>query len=283
MINDNSFQVAILVHSCDRYELLYEGFTFFFDKHWDPNIKCNRYFATEEKSVDIKGFENIKSGKGEWADRLKFLLEKKISEPYVLYLQEDMWFNKKVNTDLLNELFSLFQKNNWVQLKLHSSEIYKTNPTEYYIEGYNISKLDNVNSDYLMSHQISLWDKEFLIKQLNKGEHPWRNERKATKRLKKINPDIYHVDCFAENGKPPINMNKEMIFRSSYYAVSTNGILNNFSTEFINELSSEKKFKDYSNILLHNLNNEITHDGLPRPKKTDFFKKLKSKFKDIFK
>ena len=113
--------VALLVHSCDRYELLYKGFEFFFSKYWDSQINCNLYFATEEKQVSINSFKNIQSGKGAWADRLAILLREKISEKYILYIQEDMWLNKKINASFFNQLFDLTEKNNWQQVKLHSS------------------------------------------------------------------------------------------------------------------------------------------------------------------
>src|SRR5687767_5116737 len=62
--------VALLVHSCDRYEFLYYGFDVFFSKYWDFDIACNYYFATEEKATAVNNFRTIQSGKGEWSDRL---------------------------------------------------------------------------------------------------------------------------------------------------------------------------------------------------------------------
>ena len=83
-------KVALLVHSCYRYEFLYKGFEYFFSRHWDFSIPCNYYFATEEIDANIHGFKNIKSGKGEWSDRLIKLLRDNIKEGYILYFQEDM-------------------------------------------------------------------------------------------------------------------------------------------------------------------------------------------------
>ena len=269
--------VALLVHSCDRYELLYKGFEFFFSKNWDSKINCNLYFATEETKVLINGFENIQSGKGEWADRLAILLKEKISEEYILYIQEDMWLNKKVNTDFFNQLFELAENNNWQQVKLHSSGVYKTIATNSFIEGFNIEEINNVKSDFLMSHQITLWNKDFLLKQLHKKEHPWRNERKATKRLKKINPEIYHIDYFAENGHNEININSNPILRSEYQTISVNGVLNSNVESYIKELKIEGlDFKEYALKLEYNYNNNLTHDGKPKPRKVDIFKRTKN-------
>lgn len=270
---------ALLVHSCDRYELLYKGFAFFFSKYWEAGVHCNYYFATEEKTVTVPGFTNIRSGKGEWSDRLAVLL-KQIPEQYVLYFQEDMWLNKKTNAAFFNEVIERAVQNDWKQVKLHSSEVYKTQPTGLNIEGFTVARLDNAASDFLMSHQVTLWNKDFLLAQLPKNEHPWRNERKATARLKKRNPEIFQVDYFAENGKPAINQNPDPHTRSEYQTISMNSTLNNNVEPFIDELlHGDANDRTYAMQLQHNYTHKLTHDGRERPRKEDVFKKVKNWFK----
>ncbi len=270
-------QIALLVHSCDRYEFLYKGFEIFFSKYWDLKIEANYYFATEEKNVSIENFTNIHSGKGEWADRLKFLLEEKIPEDYILYFQEDMWLNKKVNANFFNQLFEKAIHSKWQQVKLHSAAVYQTNTTGDFIEGFDLTVLDNKDSDFLMSHQVTLWNKEFLLKQLKKKEHPWRNERKGTKRLKALNPKIIHVDYFAENGQKEINNNNNPVLRSEYQTVSMNGLLNDNVQPFIEELlKDDPGHHAYAHQLKYNYDHHLTHDGKPKPRKVDIFKKTKN-------
>lgn len=271
-------KVALLVHACDRYEFLYKGFDYAFSKNWDFDIACNYYFATEVKDTNIKGFANIKSGKGEWADRLATLLSS-IEEDYVLYFQEDMWLSKPINSAFFKGLFHFADENNAQQIKLHSSEVYTTKQTDNFIEGFNVSELDNTSSQFLMSHQITLWRKDFLLAQLYKKEHPWRNERKGTKRLKKLNPLIHHIDYFAENGAAEINSNQNPIKRSEYYAVSFNSTLNSNAARFIDELKSgNAQERKYAEELQNHYDNDLTHDGKPKPKKVDLFKKFKTWF-----
>lgn len=268
--------VALLVHACDSYEFLYKGFDYTFSENWDFKIPCNYYFATEVKNADVYGFTNIQSGKGEWADRLVTLLGN-IDEEYVLYFQEDMWLSKPVNPMFFTALFEQAIKNDWQQVKLHSSGVYKTKETINFIEGFNIAEIDNEASNYLMSHQITLWKKDFLLAQLHKKEHPWRNERKGTKRLKKLNPLILHADYFAENGAEENNKNKNPSERSEYYAVSFNSTLNHNAVRFIEVLKSgTQPQKDYAAELLNHYDNNLTHSGKERPKKEDLFKKLKT-------
>jgi hypothetical protein len=278
-MNDTRNQVALIVHSCDRYQLLYTGFYHFFAKYWDFRIPCTCYFVTEEIDVSFEGFVNIKTGKGEWADRLKVALND-IPEKYVLYFQEDMWLTRKSNADFFSELFTWFCTNNKSLVKLHSADIYRTYSTDLYITGLNVARLNNAASKYLMSHQVSLWDKSFLIHQLRPNEHPWRNERRATKRFRAIDPEIYHIDYFAENGHTSINQNSDNSVRSGYACVSFNGTLNDRSLTFIQELKScpNTELVKYGQLLEYHHQFGLTHDGLSKPRKDGIFKKIKNLF-----
>ncbi len=282
VMSQKNNNVALLVHSCDRYELLYKGFEFFFHKYWNFDVACNYYFATEQKKALINGFENIRSGKGEWANRLAFLLKEKIQEDYVIYFQEDMWLYQQINAGFFNQLFEMATRNNWQQVKLHSSDVYKTIATDSFIEGFNIAILNNHHSDFLMSHQVTLWNKNFLLQQLHKKEHPWRNERKGTKRLKRLNPEIYHIDYFAENGKPEINRNNNPVLRSAYKSISRNGVLNSHIEPFIGQLASgSKEEQEYALRLANNYKNKLTHDNGPKPMKVDIFKRMKNWLRNV--
>ncbi len=275
-------KVALLVHACDRYEFLYKGFDHFFTKHWDFSIPCTYYFATEEKDANIFGFENIKSGKGEWADRLALLLRDKIDADYILYFQEDMWLNKNVNPGFFTRLFQLAIENKWNQVKLHSADVYQTIPTDLFIEGFNVATIDNAASRYLMSHQVTLWNKAFLLEQLHRNEHPWRNERRGTKRLKKLNPVIQHIDYFAENGHPPINSNDNPILRSGYQTISFNGLLHERIVPFIKKLlEGDQADQTYAAELQNHFDHELTHDGKPKPRKEDIFQRLKKWLREL--
>ncbi len=271
---------AVLVHTCDRYQFLYPGFHYFFSQHWDFDTHCNYYFATEELTVNLPGFNNIQSGKGEWADRLRYLLQNEIKEQYIIYFQEDMWLTKPVNNSFFNPLFDLIRRQQWQQVKLTSSDVYKTQPTSHFIEGFNLAKLNNATSGFLMSHQVTIWDKHYLIAQLHKGEHPWRNERRGTKRLKKLNPNIYQVDYFAENGHPPINNNQPQAMRSEYFTISGNSMLQENVTPYIKKLQQTgPEQQAYAEKLLNHYHNQLTHDGQPKPRREDIFKKIKRFFK----
>ncbi len=277
MNNSPQNKIALLVHACDRYEFLYRGFEVFYNKFWTGDIMANLYFATEVKTARVEGFTNIQSGKGEWSDRLIKLLKEEIEEEYVLYMQEDMWFTKPVNAKLLNEVLLYAEKENIDCIKLHSSEVYKTKGEGVFFSGLQLAKLDKQASKFLMSHQVTLWKKSYLLQQLGKNEHPWRNERKASKRMQADSASIYQIDLFAENGKPAINENKDERSRSEYFTVSQNSVLNENVEHFIDVLNNTGEDENYLAQLKKHYEEQITHDGLPKPRKEDWFKKLRKK------
>ena len=143
------------------------------------------------------------------------------------------------------------------------------------IEGFNISEIKNTESKFLMSHQVTLWKKDYLLDQLFKNENPWRNEKRGSKRLKKINPKIMHADYFSENGKLEINENGQMNGRSEYQTISINSILNQNVLSFIKKLKmGDIEQLRYADELQVHFDNNLTHDGKTKPRKEDLFKKL---------
>jgi hypothetical protein len=279
MTNDK-IEIALVVHACDRYQLLFKGFEHFFKKHWPATNLVNFYFLTENLDYQSDLFANIKTGKGEWSDRLRTGLQQ-LSERFIIYIQEDVWLNKPVNEKILKDILDFSIAENPLLVKLHSADVYRTNPTGKIFSGLQLARLDNQASRYHMSHQVSVWNRQFLISQLGKKEHPWRNERKASKRLKKLDQPIYQIDLLAQNGNAAINANVSNEFRSEYQAVSYNGMLNDNALPFIEKLMAcqEEELKAYGNHLNHNFKNRLTHDGLPRPKKVNLIRKWLSVFR----
>jgi len=278
-------QIALVVHTCDRYQLLYQGFEYFFKRNWPyKQVNINYYFLTEEVDYHSDVFTNIKTGKGEWSDRLLNGLNQ-IPEEYVIYLQEDMWISRPVNADTILKTIEYVLEKQYKLLKLSSNPVYVTTSTGNYINGLSISILNNKKSGYLMSHQASIWNKSFLADQLQFKEHPWRNEREGTKRLRDLSAGIYHIDLFSENGNHGINNNGKYLKPSRYYTVSQNAQLNSFAEPFINGMKEAKdeQIRTYALKLEHHYLNGLTHDGQSQPRKEDVFKKMKNFFKGIFK
>ena len=267
---------AILVFACDRYKLLFKGFDYFFKKNWDNTVPLKRYFATEKEGIDITGYTNLKSGTGEWTNRLRNVLDQ-IEEDYIIFIQEDMWFSKKVPEGILEQIISHTQSNDLKLVKLHCAEVYNTSVLDLNFSGFTLSEVDKKKSGFLMSHQVSIWNKKFLYSQLKNNEHPWRNERRGTKRLKKVRDKIFQIDLISENGKEPNNKNASHCRPGEYLTISANACIQAKAEIFISELY--EVHIAYAEKLEHHMKNNLTHDGGEKPRKIDIFKKVKNKFR----
>lgn len=120
------------------------------------------------------------SGPGEWSDRLTRLLHQ-IPTDYILYTQEDHWPHRQPPD--LARMMKIVQEYDLLRLQLA--------PINHY---YTLRQQGNIHfflpeSKYLVSHQPSIWKKDFLLSCLEPGESPWVNEYEGTKRLNN-HPDI---------------------------------------------------------------------------------------------
>ena len=265
---------AFLIFACDRYELLFKGFDHFFTKNWANPLGIERYFATEEKDLKLKNYTQLKSGKGEWTNRLKIILDQ-INADYIIFIQEDMWFSKTVPEQSFHKILSHTISNNIKLVKLHSSEVYLTEKSEHNFDGLSLCEVNKKESRFLMSHQVSIWEKKFLYAQLKDNENPWRNERRGTKRLKKSKEKIFQIDLLSENGKEPINQNSSSFSYGEYFTISENACLSKSIKNFLPTL--QHALPEYEKQLSKNFETQTTHDGKEMPRKNDFFKKMKDK------
>lgn len=279
LMNKKFNNVAFLVFACDRYQFLYQGFDYFFKKNIPSNVVTKAYFATEELSCGLDHYKYLKSGKGEWTNRLKVVLDQ-IDEEYIIFLQEDMWFTKKVSETAFSKIINYAVNSDLSLLKLHSADIYKTISTNHDIDGFELTKLDKKHSEFLMSHQVSIWKRSFFRDQLKDNEHPWRNERKGTKRLRKSPVDIYQMDLFSENHKEPNNQNTSNE-HGAYLTISENACIHPRTKELLGELQVD--LPDYAKKIQYHMDNELTHDGKERPRKKDFTKSVKNGIYNWFK
>jgi hypothetical protein len=164
-------QLSLLVHTFNGYRHLWQGCI----QSWEETgVNIPKYFGTDiEVNKDVfKTFTPLFSGEGEWSDRLVNLLHQVPSE-YVLYAQEDHW--PTCPPPDLNEMMRIVKENDLWRLSLSLKNHY------YTLDGIYFKR----ESKYLISHQPSIWRKDFLLSCLNSNESPWMNEYEGTKRLQK--------------------------------------------------------------------------------------------------
>jgi hypothetical protein len=126
----------------------------------------------------------IKTGKGEWGERLIKGLNI-IEEDIIFYMQEDFW--PCINYDI-NTYNHFFDKYNMNALRVCAKcSFYSVSDIESNLFRFN------QNSPYLMSHQFSLWNKRYLLRYIDKNDTPWNNEINQTPIISRNEHKIYII------------------------------------------------------------------------------------------
>lgn len=119
------------------------------------------YFANESLPFDLpKHFIHIKTGHGEWSDRLRIALSN-IPEKCVIYLQEDFLIQYVDSLQLINAINYHLENCNIIT-KLGTNDFFDTIKTTTYHCNFEI--IEHVpGSIFVMSHQpIAIFDNEFM-------------------------------------------------------------------------------------------------------------------------
>jgi len=176
--------LAIVIHTCDKYAFLWEGWDYYFQKYWDFSLLCKVYFLNELLPVSFPQIVHHPTGVGSWASRLRNgLLE--LPETNVLYLQEDFWLKRQLPASWIISAFQAFEDNRMDLLRWHTSESYRCASSEIRVNNNCLLRYTS-DSHFIVSHQSTIWRKAFLIDCLRGDETPWQNEREGTKRLKSL-------------------------------------------------------------------------------------------------
>lgn len=201
-------RLSLLVHTHDAYQRFWGGMFYSLDFYWDFD-SFPVYFANEEiemKDIELnckgilcypdKRIRQILTGKTDvngFSDRLINAVER-IPTKYVIYMQEDMWLKRSLDKDLLNDLVNFMEENNANCIKIHARPYfctYEFEKTNTYIKGIRLLKQDNTS---LMSHNATIWRKDYLLKYQECGENPWLNEDNGSKRMANDMDDSYHYN-----------------------------------------------------------------------------------------
>ncbi len=168
--------LAVLCHTFNNYEWLWDGFLHGWRTHVG-DLPYRQLLGTDtpyHKPHVLGPFEYLYSGTGEWSNRLRSLI-KKIDEEYIFYIQEDMW--PSAPPPDLRQLLQLTVDKDLLRLQV--APVTRL----YTLQGGGYPVYFSMTSKYLVSHQPSIWRKDFLMQCLQPEESPWTNEYEGTKRL----------------------------------------------------------------------------------------------------
>ena len=193
-------ELSLLIQTCDKYEWFWSGMFCTLDLYWD--FKYPVFFASEEKdphnityhfnenykpNPNIKSIQHKKSENAEGFSTRMIDALNKIDSKYVLYIQEDMWLRRGINSTTIEKILSFMKENDVDSVKLHSKLFYwekcYLEPTDVIIDDVRLLKMSEREDNYFLSHGATIWKKEYLLKYLIDGENPWVNEVEGSKRM----------------------------------------------------------------------------------------------------
>ena len=178
--------MKVIVFSCDRYSWLMPTFLHFYRKNW-PDNPYETELVTE--TIKVKDVNTFCVGKLPWADRAIKYLESFDEETFLLLL-EDYIINETVNTSRMKVAESLCDGDiGCVQLNPHNRLSHFLLDTK--IEGFKEYPLDK---PYSVSLRSSIWQREFFLEVLKKGETAWQTEVNGSKRIQQDSKKVIWAD-----------------------------------------------------------------------------------------
>lgn len=169
-------QCSVIVSSWDGFADCWPFFVHGLKKYW-PDCPWRVLLMTTGSLPQFEGIEtvNLQEDRG-WASNLKRTLEH-VSTPYVLYLQEDYWIEKPVNTAALANVLAEMRKQN-----AGYARIVPVPPPDQKAEAETGLGACSAANRYRVSLQAAFWKKNFLEKLLFDGENGLDFEHKGCKR-----------------------------------------------------------------------------------------------------
>lgn len=195
--------VCLLVQSCDKDELLWPVWHYYWRKFWGCQDLMPAYLMTQAKQSALEGITTIQSGKSDWGQEMHVVLDS-IPEEYVIMLHEDYFLTEPTDRKTLETLINGAMSHQTNLLKICGSwagfvdDRKPLIPTDLKAGPYTLWQYPNTRM-YLISHQISIWKKSFLRDTILPGYTPWDHELSGTDRIRSWLAPIY-----AYVGEPPI-------------------------------------------------------------------------------
>ena len=210
--------LSIFVIACDSYHYLSDVTFHFINENINKKSNLNIYYINETIETKMPNVTNLMTGKITINGKDSFtsrLLKgiKQIKTDYIYLLQDDHWYCKNFLDEVtINTLIEICYKYNLDQLKLAPVSFGQIHYKNYFTDNFEIDKVfgnDSLyvndkfsinwafGSDYPMSHNPTIFKKQYLINNLeecikNNIHTPWEHEIynfKYKKHIKKYTND----------------------------------------------------------------------------------------------
>lgn len=188
--------LAILVSSCDQYRDLWSPFFTLFWRYWSdcPFKVC---LITNFKNYPDARVTSVCVGEDRhWASNIRIALNE-ITEPMILYMQEDYLLMRKVENKRIFDLIAIMKQLDAAYLRL-----YPCPGPDIILDEYPGIGLIRKGVPYRTSQQAAVWRKDVLQSLLVDGETML--ETHGSRRSDKL--EMPFLSVVRDNGKyPPIN------------------------------------------------------------------------------
>ena len=180
-LKDFASSVAIVVSSCDAFFDAWRPFVFFFRKHWG-DCPFQKFLIVNRLRVRSQFIEPIAVGPDrDWAANMQVALDQ-ITQPYILYFQEDYFLNGPVNGEQLAADFADALQRDAASLCFYARSQLEPDFVPLN-DRYGIVPRE---SDGRTRLQVTLWKKEVLQFALRPGETAWNMEARASERTRDL-------------------------------------------------------------------------------------------------
>lgn len=178
--------MKIVVFTCDNYSWLIPTFLHFYKKNW-PDNPYQTEFVTE--TTEIGNIPTFFTGKIPWADRAIKYLESLKEEKFLLLL-EDYILKETVDTNKVKRAEALC---------VDDIGCVRLNPYQRLSELLVDSEIDGfkeypVDKPYSVSLESAIWQKEFFLEFLKRGESIWQTEVDGSKRIQNSSKRVIWTD-----------------------------------------------------------------------------------------
>ena len=225
--------MKIFCSTSNNYLHLIPIFTYLFNKFWgkDYEVTILGYNKPSTPLPDNFNFISLNGGDqqspSDYARHLReFFLQ--IKDEYFIYTMEDTFFKAPVNFEVLEDLKSLCTPEHNIG-RIDLTEGMSFRATTPYLKINNTQIIENLQDvRFRITCQMSIWNKEYMLKYLLDGFNPWDFEVKGSELAKN---DGYRILGTHQNDKLAVVKN-EGVTKNNIYHYNLSG----FNNETINEL-----------------------------------------------
>jgi hypothetical protein len=180
-LKDFASSVAIIVSSCDAFFDAWRPFAFFFRRYWS-DCPFPIFLIVNRLHVRSNFIQPITVGPDrDWAANMQVALNQ-ITQPYVLYLQEDYFLNGPVNREQLAGDFAYAFERDAASFCFYSRSQLESD----FVPLNDRFGIVPRESDGRTRLQATLWKKAVFQSALRPGETAWNMEARASERTRDL-------------------------------------------------------------------------------------------------